>query len=209
MMKKINNINIHDGEVGLAFSGGADSSLLLYILLSNCTETVHLYSFLSQAKEHAQEPAVDRVLFRIVTLTGNYNYTHTKIRIKEQLPLEIHATMNKFIESDNLSVMYNGITKLPPDKILDTFDEDIRHSDEYCYRQRRDNIVRDEYYDLNFYRPFINYSKKEIANLYKQLNIEKDLFSLTRSCETPQSPNRHCGKCFWCQERSWGFGYLE
>ena len=42
---EINNVKIPliEGNVGLSLSGGADSSLLLYILLANKKETLGIY----------------------------------------------------------------------------------------------------------------------------------------------------------------------
>ncbi len=63
--------------------------------------------------------------------------------------------------------------------------------------------------DTRVYVPFANLNKKNIAGIYKELGVEKSLFIKTRSCETEDHYPGHCGKCWWCHERLWAFGYLE
>ena len=43
---KINNldIDIHDGPIGISLSGGADSSLLFYILMKYASGPIHVFS---------------------------------------------------------------------------------------------------------------------------------------------------------------------
>lgn len=209
-MDQISNITIHRGKLGLAFSGGADSAILLYILLSNTKETLHLYSFFAEHKKLIAEPITERVLQTCIDLTGNNNVVHHKEFIKQQTPALIHGLMFNALRTDGLEKMYTGITKFPPDIIMDSFDENIKVNDPYVYEQRKETQVKSEYFGQSdkFYRPFVNLNKKNIFDLYKQFN-RFDLYKLTRSCENINSPHVHCGKCFWCQERAWGFGFLE
>lgn len=41
--------------------------------------------------------------------------------------------------------------------------------------------------------------------------IPQELYALTISCESLTDPDPiHCGDCWWCEERKWGFGnYVE
>lgn len=210
-MKTIYGIDIYDGECGLSFSGGADSAVLLYILLSTRTDTLHLYSFYPEKKAHISEPVTDRVLKKCLELTGNTNVVHHKEYIKEQTPMLVHSLLQSYIHRDGLTKMYNGISKFPPDTVIDKFSENIRTDDAHIYQRRRADAVYDLYFgqEKAFYRPLANMDKKDVAHLYKQLAVETEIFPLTRSCETVTSPDQHCGHCFWCEERNWGFGYLE
>jgi 7-cyano-7-deazaguanine synthase in queuosine biosynthesis len=210
-MKTHHSIDIHTGPCGLSFSGGADSAVLLYILLSTMTDTLHLYSFYPEKKAHIAEPVTDRVLQKCIELTGNSNVIHHKEYIEQQTPILIHTMLQSFIERDNLTKMYNGISKFPPDEIIDQFYENIKLNDNYVYQRRKNNAVYELYFGdkKSFYRPLANFHKKDVADLYRQLGIEQQLFPMTRSCENINSPLTHCGQCFWCEERKWGFGYLE
>lgn len=202
------NIDINDaGPIGITVSGGADSAVLLYILLKNTTQPVHIYSFLSDAKGEVVEPVVDRVVARCVELSGNNNIVHHKERIPVQTPKVLALTLKERIEQGEISIAYYGSTKFPPLDVINTFEEKL---DEELLNARGSGVDRDIYMVNNyFYRPFINLDKKDISKLYSSLDLLDSLYPLTRSCENIYSPDKHCGKCFWCEERHWGFGYLE
>jgi len=60
-------------------------------------------------------------------------------------------------------------------------------------------------------RPFADKDKKVVAELYNKYNLTDTLFALTRSCESfefDETFSEHCGKCWWCKERKWAFGKL-
>ena len=74
---------------------------------------------------------------------------------------------------------------------------------------RTPDVVKDEVTGNGFlYSPFVNKDKKTIFQIYQDLNLLETLFPLTRSCETTRLKNfrGHCGECWWCKERMWGFG---
>ena len=63
---------------------------------------------------------------------------------------------------------------------------------------------------FKYQRPFRNHHKRHIAELYNTFNVMDDLFPLTRSCEKVTTDfSLHCGKCWFCKERKWGFGPLD
>ena len=211
-MKKITisniDIDIHDMyPVGISVSGGADSAVLLYILLKEISQTVHIYTFLGEVKRHIAEPVIDQVVSKCIELTGNSNLIHHKEYIDAVNPQLMHSTLKEKIKNKEVGIIYNGITKFPPDDVIKNFNEKLDHS---LYEKRKDVQNRPLYFENNFfYRPFMNMNKKDIFKLYSNLNLLKSLYSITRSCENELSPIQHCGKCFWCEERMWGFGYLE
>jgi 7-cyano-7-deazaguanine synthase in queuosine biosynthesis len=202
------NIDINDaGPIGITVSGGADSAALLYILLKNTTQPVHIYSFLSDAKGSVVEPVAERVVAQCVELSGNSNVVHHKEHIAEQTPRLLATILKERIEQGEISIAYYGSTKFPPEDVINTFEEKL---DEELLGSRGDGEVRDVYMFNNyFYRPLINHSKQDVFKLYSSLGLLESLYPLTRSCENIYSPDKHCGKCFWCEERRWGFGYLE
>jgi len=211
-MKTINisgiDIDIHDsGPIGITVSGGADSASLLYVLLKNSQQPVHIYSFLSESKGAVVEPYVDRVIARCVELTGNNNIVHHKERIAVQTPKVLALILKERIEQGEISIAYYGSTKFPPTDVINTFEEKL---DSELLEARGTGVDRDVYVFNNYiYRPFINLDKKDVSKLYSSLDLLDSLYPLTRSCENIYSPDKHCGKCFWCEERLWGFGYLE
>ena len=63
-----------------------------------------------------------------------------------------------------------------------------------------------------YINPFFQINKKGVAKLYDQFGLTRRLFPLTYSCEGPadrtNTHTQHCGKCWWCLERVWAFGFL-
>jgi hypothetical protein len=73
---------------------------------------------------------------------------------------------------------------------------------EYEEWQKQDIIHRGHY-------PLLHVDKKTVAELYSHFDIIDTLFPLTRSCEQETSDfSQHCGDCWWCAERQYGFGRL-
>ena len=64
-----------------------------------------------------------------------------------------------------------------------------------------DNVL----HEFGEIKPFFNLDKRQIAEMYKQHNLLDTLFPLTISCNTEVE---HCGKCWFCKERLWGFGKI-
>jgi hypothetical protein len=60
--------------------------------------------------------------------------------------------------------------------------------------------------------PFANADKSAVKQLYDHYNMIENLYSVTYSCEeapaTKTQPLVHCGHCFFCLERWWGFGKI-
>jgi 7-cyano-7-deazaguanine synthase in queuosine biosynthesis len=51
--------------------------------------------------------------------------------------------------------------------------------------------------------------------MYVKFDLMDTVFPLTRSCEwtskiteVADPGTNHCGVCWWCEERKWGFGKL-
>jgi len=199
------NIDIHQGPIGVSFSGGADSSLLLYILMKYCTDPIHIFTCSTDIKNRSTVRSSSNVLSKIIDLTKNYNIYHHFHYIKDSPRIEdIFKQQILFIEKQMINYLYTAVTHNPPVEICKTF-KDI--STEGLERDPR--IVR-PFYDTNnpFYMPFRNINKKVIAQIYAELDILDSLFPLTRSCESTNIIQGHCGECWWCEERLWAFNTL-
>lgn len=202
----INNttIDIVASPIGLSFSGGADSSLLLYILMQHSTHTIHLYTFASKNKQWRTATTSTNVVKRCIELTKNNNVQHHITYIEEQRPEVIYPKMESMLLRDNAYRLYTGMTKLPPSQVYNTFSHSL---EDWIIGKRTDEKTYDEYsHDDKLYTPFINLNKKDIAEMYKTLGIVDTLFPVTNSCEGDMVNFNHCGVCWWCQEREWAFG---
>jgi 7-cyano-7-deazaguanine synthase in queuosine biosynthesis len=203
----VNNIDvpIHPGPVGISLSGGADSAILLYMLMTNVTGPIIAYNFASKAKgRRAPHYALD-VIGKCIDLTGNNNIQNRTVFVDSQNLTDMITMFKAELNSGKINKMYLGTTQHPADDVLATFNDKL---DSSTYSIRNAGVVRPTEAS-GIVMPFINYNKKDIAGIYSALGLTDTLFPLTRSCENPALADGHCGNCWWCEERQWGFGRLE
>ena len=206
-MKRINLSNdtfvdIPDGPIGISCSGGVDSSLLLYILMANCTDTIHIFTLSNDRKGRANAVIVPKVIERCIQLTGNLNVIQHSYYAADQIENTLFDVPREYLKNKTISCIFFAITANPP--------ADVVFAAQGSEQSNRDplTIKKEIEYDGFLYQPFVNKDKKTIADIYKQLNLMETLFPVTRSCEQIGKLEYydHCGKCWWCEERQWGFG---
>ena len=198
-------INIHNGPIGISCSGGADSALLLYILMKFSKDPIHIFTCSVDIKNRSTIRSASNVVSKIIDLTENHNiYQHYHF-IKESPTLdELFKQQMFFLKNKLINCLYTAITQNPPYEVHKDFKEISTEIDE-----RNSDTLRPLYaLDNPIYMPFRNINKKIIANMYKELGLMNTLFPITRSCESLTLTEGHCGECWWCEERMWGFGRL-
>ena len=209
----------------LKMSGGADSSLMAYLLAKYKNSTrpdLKFYVMTVNNKEKFyQSDKAKEVMGWITTETGVTFEDHfiaecdsdeTYEDTIENLQDEVHSKIS-------YDACFQGITMNPNS---DDF-KPIRN-DSNPERDQGDKPQPEAYYLNNPERihfwPFINVHKKGLGEIYQKYNLMDTLFPITRSCEGvigathwpyTEAPtlDKHCGKCWWCAERMWGFGRLE
>ncbi len=199
------NIDIHEGPIGISCSGGADSSLLLYILMKYSKDPIHIFTCSLDRKNRSTMKSASNVVSNAIDLTGNYNvYHHYHFIEKGENTESLFKQQLQFLENKTIKWLYTAITKNPPFEIQKSFKELSKENGE------RDPLVERSVYmeHLPIYMPFTNINKQTIAKMYKELDILESLFPITRSCESLTLTEGHCGQCWWCEERLWGFGRL-
>lgn len=188
---------ILEGNLGISFSGGADSSLVLYMLMRDHPGEITIFTTsCDRTPKHIE--AVMRVYNKCKELTGHTNSTliNTHI-IGSKNKDNLFITPMQYLKEGKLDYVYTGLTANPPIK-LNHEEQKVQHREE----RRKKNID-----DNNFYLPFVNENKQTIAILYEEFNLVESLFPLTFSCVASQTLD-HCNACWWCEERKWGFGKL-
>lgn len=193
------------GKKGVLVSGGADSALLLYLLLQSTQEHLYIFTLASSLKGNSNCKYAIDVVSKCVEITNNQNFTHVISYCSEQTKTELFKKPNEFLVNGFIDWIYTGVTKNPPVEVTNKFDSPTTES----YERGPDNRYPTVVHDRNLVVPFISINKKELANLYKQHNLTDILFPLTRSCEHLSEFEGHCGSCWWCEERKWGFGRLQ
>lgn len=195
-------IQIPTGPVGISCSGGTDSSLLLYILMANCTDTIHIFTLSNNLKGRANAVIVPRVIERCIQLTGNINLMHHSYYSEEQTKENLFDTQHRFIKEGIIKNLFYAVTANPPAEVKFLSGDGEQES-------RDPSVIKEEVaFDGHFFMPFANKNKKTIAKIYQELDLTETLFPITRSCEAQGLIEyyNHCGKCWWCEERQWGFG---
>lgn len=139
---------------------------------------------------------------------------------------------NTAIEKFSLDVVYSGLTKNPPvEKMISFFKEkhtefnlDLERLLEYIDTRDQGRDIDTDPLESVFVqhrftkpvrrvRPFINSDKKSTYDAYLHYKVLDTLYPITYSCEIPPKvPNttefEHCGHCFFCLERWYGFGRI-
>lgn len=191
------DIDIHEQSVGILCSGGADSSLLLYILMKNISTPIHIFTCTNKKKNYSNLSVINKVITTCIELTKNNNVFHHIHFVEEQT----EDNMYLYSHFKLIKILYTGITRNPPTEITDTWNQPNTEHEE-----RNPNIQRDFYHrNDTFYTPFHRVNKKVIAEMYKELDLLTSLYPLTRSCEHELLTEGHCGECWWCLERQWAF----
>ena len=194
-------------NVGIKISGGADSALLAYMLATYKRDyrpdiTLHAITC-NSAKKPYQAIYAQRVVKKVSELTGVRFENHFIHEISgTKYPEEQEEFLLSIYDSKIIDCHFMGETINPPEHIaeLQTYDRPRGRDMEAPTRVR------------HAFRPFRMLHKKNIAELYAHYGITDDLFPITRSCEhittDAQQLSVHCGECWFCLERRWGFGRL-
>lgn len=233
----IDNISIgiyKDGPVGIGVSGGADSAVLLYILMANVSHTIHIYNMWTSKRKNVFGKSLDNVIETCSSLTGNTNYIVHKMQSEPDESIEFYFNkLTEALDKKEVNIVYLGLTSFPPTDVYLQFPcqqpdwhNDFRSSEKVHSLFGLDVPVSkaDDFsvvpltidgkptdsltLDSRAYIPLFNNNKKDIAKLYRHFDLEKTLLPVTRSCENDEHVNGHCGTCWWCQERLWAFGEL-
>lgn len=200
------SIDIHN-RAGVVVSGGADSSILLYIMMKYSTTPLTVYTLASKEKFRSAARVSSNVIDKCMELTGQTTVYHKLIYVDRQNNDLLFEQASQDLRNNQIKIIYTGLTKLPPLPVLEGFKNTV---DNYIMEERNPNKQYNEYTVNNkCYMPFYNLDKRQIFEIYQQFDLVDDLFPITRSCESLRQSTGHCGECWWCEERQWAFGRLE
>lgn len=207
-----------NNTLGIWLSGGADSSLLCYLLA-----------------KHIKENNLENKLQPVTVLKREGDTAHIDVLnfVKQKLNCEdifldiiVHETNNKQEYNDSFSnvrnshimkgmynFIYSGINQSPD---IEAYSDGWKMTPE-VQNIRGSMITKLKVlsgvieldgveYEFGDIRPFVNLDKKKIADLYKEHDLLDSLFPLTNSCGGHSPANTHCEKCWNCRERLWAFG---
>lgn len=168
------------GDVAISASGGADSALLLFLLLSN--NVIPTVVFMNNANSQYE------ALVNIISwMNRRFNVDLKLLRWDRTLDTGNHLSPEIILISNKFKYLYTGVTK--------NADVDFGPAAVRPNRPKASKVWRNR-----MHMPFIALDKRVVVWLYKELGII-DLFDITYSCATNlKSP---CGICYNCKEREW------
>ena len=209
-------IELPEGPIGVSVSGGADSAILLYFLMKYHKHKIYITTLADRSKFIRNPKKSLDIVAKVVELTENENYEHKIKYVNQQNDKNIFKDLITMHENGTIINFYQGITANPPDEI--TFNKEYFSSLTTEDKIRSPNFIRTIDVDGGFMvRPWTNIDKKAIAQMYIDEGLLDILFPLTGSCEWQEhmpftegvNPyTEYCGKCWWCEERIWGFGRI-
>lgn len=215
------------GKVGVLMSGGADSSLLAY-LLARTIKTNHLnvevYPVTAELLarpynlRHSTQVInwIEKALDFEFSLHLSFIVPNHQNKLSDQEKVAIKSDYTRdFMERFNLDFYYSGLTSNPPVEDLPSGEFSHRHDerDDESWKKEQES-------KSGLMCPFIWTDKRGIANLYRKLNLFGEMLPLTRSCEAEREETDFCTKdcfdvrapgdeCYWCRERKYGFSFSK
>jgi 7-cyano-7-deazaguanine synthase in queuosine biosynthesis len=207
-----------NNTLGIWLSGGADSSILCYLLAKYIKENSLDYKIQPVAilKRQGDTAHLDVLNFIKQKLTCDHLFLNIIVhnpKNKQEYNESFSNVRNKHVIDGRYNYIYSGINQSPD---AEAYTNGWNMSPEV--QNIRGSIVNKLKilcgvielngvdYEFGDIRPFIMMNKKEIANIYKQYNLLNSLFPLTNSCGGHSTANTHCEKCWNCRERLWAFG---
>tara|TARA_R110000868_G_scaffold369815_1_gene633302 strand:+ start:21 stop:752 length:732 start_codon:yes stop_codon:yes gene_type:complete len=197
-------------------SGGADSAILLYMLIKYCEEHIpeaelHLITSANPVKSWKNAKWSTTVIDQLLHLTNTTLIkSHYTFYSDDQRRTELDDVEKMVQEQHGITFTIHGTNQNPPLAIEELLDgrhlpRDAGHG-RHLLVNTDSNIMR--------YMPLMNVDKRMVAHLYKYFDMLEELFPYTRSCEwntlafpSANPGDGHCGECWWCKEREWAFGF--
>lgn len=178
-------------KIHILFSGGMDSSILLYLLSKQLKKEnrdipIHCYT-MPNVSSH-------RTVLRITKWFEERNYHFTNLLLRKQFLIR---DLVENILTVNVGYVYTGCNKVVEDKFTPT-----------VYIEHDTPPFRGQPFGEKHIRPFIDMDKREVMELYIKENV-MDLLAITRSCGSKISfESKKCGGCYFCMERQWAADML-
>ena len=215
-------------RIGISLSGGADSALLSYLILSQTNAEIF---FTTQIRCWKTRPWQRYIAIEVVDWFRQ-RFKNPIEHIENFIPPEMEEPNTTFITDEygalkpgnriilrahnewvahtyNLDAWYAAVNKNPDIDIPGALPE------------RNEGVLplHMKHMGVDILHPLVYTSKDWIIKQYYEHNIE-DLLKLTRSCEgefdgidyltyTPGQSVPVCNECFWCKEREWAIGQVK
>lgn len=202
-------------KICINVSGGADSAILLLMLIDYChnhipNAEIHVITCANEVKGWYNAKWSATVLDRILQITGTEMIkSHYTYYADNQRRTDLDKTEKMLRDLHGITLTVHGTTQNPPSSETHLLEGRHEPRDEGHGRPAFTKLTE----EITRWMPVMGVDKRMIAYLYTHFNMLDDLLPFTRSCEqhrkdntdTPNWMVSHCGKCWWCKERDWAF----
>lgn len=225
------SFNLSDGIVGVAISGGLDSTTLLYAI---CQYITDLKLNIEILPLHSADIHLPNTLIPVQKIVEDVMKRYPNVKFKD---LEVNfydggefklingkeldngkmrghkkkTSVNNFYKTiykkyNNLNIIITAFTALPSYKIVNKWKCGIskaRVEKQFHIHEYTEN-------GIYLFNPFALCDKKLIANIFTYLNLPKKYLTETWSCTMYAEQTKNftvpCGQCYHCWEKKWAFG---
>jgi 7-cyano-7-deazaguanine synthase in queuosine biosynthesis len=214
-------------KIAVNISGGADSAILLYMLIKYLQENnrndveVNAITCNGEKKGRRNVQYAVNVVNTVLDLTNFHNFNmHYVYYRPDQDYKYAREVETDLLDKQLIDLVCTGLTCNPyshDTKVVDASGNVVDlTTDALVSRNGTKHRKWSINHFRNFYHPFANVDKRMIADLYEHFNVTDLLFTQTRSCEalpdhkwyTEEGTKQPCGNCWWCLERKWAFGKI-
>lgn len=205
--------------LGIWLSGGADSSLLCYLLAKHILDNNLDFKIQPVTIFKNKRTTYYKNVLDFIKDSLNCNELFLEPIVKDRIDEDEHTAFFNLnyenVISKKYKYIYSGINQTPEAENYTSTWKPVYELDQSRSKYTKKLMVincvielENKLHEFGEIRPFFNLNKKKIAELYKQYGLLDTLFPLTVSCNTGNIEPRHCGECWFCQERKWAFGKL-
>lgn len=173
--------------IGLGFSGGMDSTILLYELLNKTKE--HIVCITHDIRLH--NTVAYKNAAKVLTNFESDRITHY---IDSTYELNRFQTYVRAIVKFKLTDFYVGTTKIAEHILNDTRHTMMNGNDRIDFRNQIMSGVK-------MHQPYFDLYRTDIIKKYIKYDII-DIMNMTNSCD--KSIEIPCGECQGCRDRKWG-----
>jgi hypothetical protein len=223
-------------DVAVKLSGGADSAIVYYAVCKYYKNTfTNIYALTMGTALKPWYPVgaanIINVVHELTGVSPAEHYVHYQPDTTAAGYASGISDMDELaVKRFELDAIYSGLTVNPPiDNMRQYFRDNhkqfnldidtlLNHID--GRDDSRDTTTEPTFFTKRYgeqsvdrIRPFINKDKQAVYHAYRDLDMMEKLYPHTYSCETvPDNYDTmdfvHCGYCFFCMERYWGFGRI-
>lgn len=207
-------------KIGISMSGGADSSILCYLLAKQIKEQnldviIHPISARFEIRPWSYKHACRVVNFIKYNLEcpeifgHHYFFGISAEECKSDSEKEKHFNhvVSFMFYNELIDHLFSGKTKNPSQEVMNTFFDKNPQAD------RNKPTEKDIYKAPVETVPWAMSDKRLIMSQYQKHNLINTLLPITRSCEgdeyITEKFTKECGKCWWCEERKWALQQIK